>query len=55
MGNEGVLSPGRGYGFSCWGGTGLNQDAHPSTLRPPTSDPAKAGLCRISPLNCPEP
>lgn len=35
MGSEGVLSPGRGYGFGCWGGVGLNQDAHLSTWRPP--------------------
>lgn len=53
MGNEGVLSPGRGYGFSCWGGTGLNQDAHLSTLRPlllALPKPASAALS----IHCPE-
>lgn len=51
MGSEGVLSPGRGYGFGCWGGVGLNQDAHLSTWRPPLlalPKPAPA-------IHCPEP
>lgn len=53
MGNEGVLSPGRGYGFSCWGGTGLNQDAHLSTLRPPLLALPKPASAALS-IHCPE-